>query len=53
MLAAASAADNKRHADAASDMVRFAAEFGMTAAARSRLVAGIHGQPGPSKFELG
>jgi phage terminase small subunit len=37
-------------ADAANDMVRFAGEFGLTAVARSRLAAGVYGQPKPSKF---
>jgi P27 family predicted phage terminase small subunit len=32
-------------ADAAADMVRFAGEFGMTPVARSRLAAGVGGQP--------
>jgi P27 family predicted phage terminase small subunit len=37
---------------AAADMVHFAGEFGMTPVARSRLAAGVGGQPptGPSKF---
>jgi P27 family predicted phage terminase small subunit len=38
-------------ADAAEDMLRFAGEFALTPVARSRLAAGICGQPGPSKFE--
>jgi P27 family predicted phage terminase small subunit len=38
-------------ADAAADMVRYAGEFGLTAVARSRLAAGVSGQPAPSKFE--
>jgi len=38
-------------ADAAADMVRYAGEFGLTAVARSRLAAGIYGQPTPSKFD--
>ena len=38
-------------ADAAADMVRYAGEFGLTAVARSRLAAGVYGQPGPSKFD--
>jgi P27 family predicted phage terminase small subunit len=38
-------------ADAAADMVRFANEFGLTAVARSRLAAGVYGQPGPRKFD--
>jgi P27 family predicted phage terminase small subunit len=37
--------------DAAEDMVRYASEFGMTAAARSRIAAGIYTPPGPSKFD--
>jgi|SRR5580700_8752911 P27 family predicted phage terminase small subunit len=38
-------------ADAADDMVSFAGEFGLTPVARSRLAAGIGGQPPrPSKF---
>ena len=36
-------------ADAA--VVRYAGEFGLTATARSRLAAGVYGQPGPSKFD--
>jgi P27 family predicted phage terminase small subunit len=31
--------------DAASDMLQFNAQFGLTPIARSRLAAGIHGQP--------
>ena len=38
-------------ADAAAAMVRYAGEFGLTATARSRLTAGVYGQPGPSKFD--
>jgi P27 family predicted phage terminase small subunit len=39
-------------ADSADAMVRYAGEFGMTPLARSRLAAGIGGQPaGPSKFD--
>jgi P27 family predicted phage terminase small subunit len=38
-------------ADAAADMVRYANEFGLTAVARSRLAAGVYGQPAPSKFD--
>ena len=40
-------------ADAADDMVRYAGEFGMTPVARSRLAAGIGGQPpaGRGKFD--
>ena len=38
-----------RHA--AADMVRYAGEFGMTPVARSRLAAGIGGQPG-GKFDV-
>ena len=38
-------------ADAAAAMVRYAGEFGLTATARSRLAAGVYGQPGPSKFD--
>jgi P27 family predicted phage terminase small subunit len=37
-------------ADAASDMVRFAGEFGLTPVARTRIAKGIHQQP-PSKFD--
>jgi P27 family predicted phage terminase small subunit len=49
------AGDLRRHplikvvADAASDMVRYAGEFGLTPVARTRLAQGIHQQP-PSKF---
>jgi len=48
--------DLKRHplikviADAASDMVRFSSEFGLTPVARTRIANGIHRQPPPSKF---
>ena len=39
-------------ADAASDMMRYAAEFGMTPVARSRIATGVGGQPpGDGKFE--
>jgi P27 family predicted phage terminase small subunit len=39
-------------ADAAEDMLRFAGEFALTPVARSRLAAGICGQPpGSSKFD--
>ena len=34
----------------AGDMVRYAAEFGLTPAARSRISAGIHGDNSQSKF---
>lgn len=34
----------------AGDVVRFAAEFGLTPAARSRIVAGIHGDNSQGKF---
>jgi P27 family predicted phage terminase small subunit len=39
--------------EAASDMVRFAAEFGFSPAARSRIALGIGGltRPSPSKFD--
>jgi P27 family predicted phage terminase small subunit len=37
--------------DAASDMLRFAAEFGLTAAARARLGAAGWEPSGPSKFD--
>jgi P27 family predicted phage terminase small subunit len=38
-------------ADAAADMVAYAANFGMTPVARSRIAAGIFGQPpAPSRF---
>jgi P27 family predicted phage terminase small subunit len=37
--------------DAARDMLTFASEFGLTPVARSRLAAGVGGQPGPSKFD--
>jgi phage terminase small subunit len=48
--------DKRRHrlikviADAASDMVRYAGEFGMTPVARTRIAKGIDQQP-PSKFD--
>jgi P27 family predicted phage terminase small subunit len=35
---------------AASDMVRYASEFGMTAAARARIAAGVYNSPSASKF---
>ena len=39
-------------ADAADDMVTYAGNFGMTPVARSRIAAGIAGQPAaPSKFD--
>lgn len=39
-------------ADAADDMVTYAGNFGMTPVARSRIAAGIGGQPAaPSKFD--
>jgi P27 family predicted phage terminase small subunit len=50
------AGDLRRHplikvvADAASDMVRFSGEFGLTPVARTRIANGIHQQPPPSKF---
>jgi len=34
----------------AGDVVRFAAEFGLSPAARSRISAGIHGDNSQSKF---
>jgi P27 family predicted phage terminase small subunit len=34
----------------AADVVRYAAEFGLTPAARSRISAGIHGDNSQSKF---
>jgi P27 family predicted phage terminase small subunit len=37
-------------AKAAEDMVRFASEFGMTPAARSRIAAGVCGLPDAGKF---
>jgi len=37
--------------DAAADMIRFAGEFALTPIARSRLAAGVYGQPAPSKFD--
>jgi P27 family predicted phage terminase small subunit len=37
-------------ADAASDMVRYAAEFGFSPAARARIAAGVHAQP-DGKFD--
>jgi P27 family predicted phage terminase small subunit len=36
---------------AAADMVRYAAEFGFSPAARARIAAGVAYEPGPSKFE--
>ena len=36
--------------DAAADMMRYAAEFGLTPVARTRLAQGIHPEP-PSKFD--
>jgi hypothetical protein len=48
--------DKRRHplikviADAASDMVRYAGEFGLTPVARTRIVKDIHQRP-PSKFD--
>jgi phage terminase small subunit len=36
--------------DSAKDMLRYAGEFGMTPVARSRIAAGVHGQP-PGKFD--
>ena len=48
--------DLRRHplikviADAASDMVRFSGEFGLTPVARTRIAQGIH-QPAQSKFD--
>jgi phage terminase small subunit len=36
---------------AASDMVRYASEFGMTAAARARIAAGVYNSPTASKFD--
>jgi phage terminase small subunit len=42
----------KISADAASDMIRYAGEFGLTPVARSRLAAGVGGQPpGGGKFD--
>ena len=39
-------------ADAATDMIRFAGEFGLTTVARSRIAAGVGGQPpGGGKFD--
>jgi P27 family predicted phage terminase small subunit len=37
--------------DAANDMVAYAGQFGLTPVARSRLAAGIDGQPAPGKFD--
>jgi P27 family predicted phage terminase small subunit len=37
--------------DAAEDMLRFANEFGLTAAARARLSSGGYGQSSPAKFD--
>jgi P27 family predicted phage terminase small subunit len=36
---------------AAAEMVKIAGQFGMSPAARSRIAAGIAGQPQPSKFD--
>jgi P27 family predicted phage terminase small subunit len=36
---------------AAKDMVKYAAEFGLSASARSRIAAGPFGQPPPGKFD--
>ena len=36
---------------AASDMVRYASEFGMTAAARARIAAGVYREPQGGKFD--
>jgi P27 family predicted phage terminase small subunit len=42
----------KVSADAANAMLRFAGEFGLTPVARSRIGAGVHGQPpGGGKFD--
>jgi P27 family predicted phage terminase small subunit len=38
-------------ADAAGDMVTYAGHFGLSPVARSRLAAGINGQPAPGKFD--
>jgi P27 family predicted phage terminase small subunit len=38
-------------ARAAADMVRYAAEFGFTPAARARIAAGVSGQPMSGKFD--
>jgi hypothetical protein len=36
--------------DAASDMVRYAGELGLTPVARTRIAQGIHQQPPPNRF---
>jgi P27 family predicted phage terminase small subunit len=36
---------------AANDMVRYAGEFGMTAAARARIAAGVYNNPSGGKFD--
>ena len=36
---------------AANDMVRYASEFGMTAAARGRIAAGAYNKPDGGKFD--
>ena len=41
----------KVSADAADAMVRYAGLFGITPVARSRIAAGVHAQPGSSKFD--
>jgi phage terminase small subunit len=38
-------------ADAASDMVKYAGEFGLTPVARTRIANGIHQAAPPSKFD--
>jgi P27 family predicted phage terminase small subunit len=38
-------------ADAANDMLRFAGEFGVTPAARTRLASGVYGQSSSGKFD--
>jgi P27 family predicted phage terminase small subunit len=56
LIVTTSAGDLRRHplikvvADAASNMVRFSGEFGLTPVARTRLANGIHRQAPPSKF---
>jgi P27 family predicted phage terminase small subunit len=41
----------KISSDASNDMLKFASEFGLSPVARSRLAAGVHGQPSFGKFD--